>query len=324
MNIKCTQNIYKSANGVSNVTYYILVPEAAEVRGIVQISHGMCEYFSRYTSFAKYLCGLGFIVCGNDHIGHGASVARPSELGFFATKNGWRYLVEDVKCLTDLMQRRYPDLPYFLLGHSIGSLIARLCLTDHGEKLAGCILIGTLGPNAAAASIAHLADSIARTRGMTYRSGFLSELTLKGYNRRIKNPHSVFDWLRRDENVVSLYQSDEKCNFIFTATGFRDLFMLVSKANTSYTFRHTPRRLPLLFLSGDMDPVGKYGDGVRRVVKLYRGAGLKNIDVIFYKDARHEVLNELGRLEAFGDISRWLEARLATLAAIKSEQQTST
>ena len=320
MNIKCTQNIYKSANSVSNVTYYILVPEEVEIRGIVQISHGMCEYFSRYTTLAKYLCSLGFIVCGNDHIGHGASVSRPSELGFFAARDGWKYLVDDVKQLTDLMQRRYPQLPYFLLGHSMGSLVARLYLTDYGEKLAGCILTGTVGPNAAAISAAHLADSIARTRGMTYRSGFLSDLVFKGYNRKIKDPHSVFDWLSRDESVVSLYQSDEKCNFVFTATGFRDLFTLIAKANASHTFRHTPRGLPLLFLAGDKDPVGKYGEGVRRVVNLYRGAGVKNIEVIFYKDARHEVLNELGRLDAFADISRWLEAQLSVLESPEAKQ----
>lgn len=320
MNIKCTQNIYKSANSVSNVTYYILVPEEVEIRGIVQISHGMCEYFSRYTTFAKYLCSLGFIVCGNDHIGHGASVSRPSELGFFAARDGWKYLVDDVKQLTDLMQRRYPQLPYFLLGHSMGSLVARLYLTDYGEKLAGCTLTGTVGPNAAAISAAHLADSIARTRGMTYRSGFLSDLVFKGYNRKIKDPHSVFDWLSRDESVVSLYQSDEKCNFVFTATGFRDLFTLIAKANASHTFRHTPRGLPLLFLAGDKDPVGKYGEGVRRVVNLYRGAGVKNIEVIFYKDARHEVLNELGRLDAFADISRWLEAQLSVLESPEAKQ----
>ena len=116
------------------------------------------------------------------------------------------------------------------------------------------------------------------------------------------------------KNVVSLYQSDEKCNFIFTATGFRDLYTLLAKSNSSHTFRRTPRNLPLLFLSGDKDPVGKYGEGVRRVVNLYRGAGVKNIEVIFYKDARHEVLNELGRLDAFGDISRWLENQLAAQA----------
>ncbi|MCI7124636.1 MAG: alpha/beta hydrolase [Agathobaculum sp.] len=320
MNIKCTQNIYKSANGVSNVTYYILSPQDVEVRGIVQLSHSMCEYFSRYTTFAKYLCELGFIVCGNDHIGHGASVSRDSELGFFAKRDGWKYLVEDVKQLTDLMQRRYPTLPYFLIGHSMGSLVARLYMTEYGDRLSGCILISTVGPSPAAVGGARLADSIARSRGMTYRSSFLSNLSFRGFNRKIKHPRSVFDWLCRDEDIVSLYQSDAKCNFVFTATGFRDLYTLCAKANSNQTFRRTPHALPLLFLAGDKDPIGKYGDGVRRVVNLYRGAGVKNIEVIFYKDARHEVLNELGHLEAFGDISRWLEAQLTAHAADADEQ----
>ena len=233
MNIKCTQNIYKSANGVSNVAYYILVPEDSHIRGIVQISHGMCEYFSRYTAFAKYLCGLGFIVCGNDHIGHGASVSRPADLGFFAAHDGWKYLIQDVLHLRELMHRRYPDLPYFMLGHSMGSLIVRLCLSECGTELAGAILIGTAGPNAAALSAAHVADSIARTRGVTFRSGLLNSIAFKAYNRRIDHPNSVFDWLSRDEEVVSLYQSDEKCNFIFTASAFRDLFILCARANSS-------------------------------------------------------------------------------------------
>lgn len=311
MNIKCTQNIYKSANGVSNVTYYILAPEDVTVRGIVQLAHGMCEYFSRYTAFAKYLCGLGFIVCGNDHIGHGASVSRDAELGFFSSKNGWQHLVEDVHQLTALMQQRYPGLPYFLLGHSMGSMITRLYLARYGDELAGCILSGTAGPNAAAASAIRLADSIAHSRGMTFRSGFLYNLTFRGYNRKIKSPQSGFDWLTRDPDVVALYQSDEKCNFVFTAAGFRDLYTLSVKANAAHTFRATPKTLPLLFIAGDRDPVGKYGEGVRRVVRLYRGAGLKNIEVVFYKDARHEILNELGRLDTFGDISRWLEKQLS-------------
>jgi alpha-beta hydrolase superfamily lysophospholipase len=151
---------------------------------------------------------------------------------------------------------------------------------------------------------------------MTYRSALLENLAFRAYNRKIKHPRTVFDWLSRDENVVSLFQSDEKCNFIFTATAFRDLFTLCARANANQTFRRTPRSLPLLFLAGDKDPVGQYGEGVRRVVNLYRSVGVRDIDVVFYVDARHEVLNELGRLEAFGDISRWLEARIA------DEQQT--
>ena len=199
------------------------------------------------------------------------------------------------------MHRRYPDLPYFMLGHSMGSLIVRLCLPECGTELAGSILIGTAGPNAA----------IARTRGVTFRSGLLNGIAFKAYNRRIDHPNSVFDWLSRDEEVVSLYQSDEKCNFIFTASAFRDLFILCARANSNATFRRTPSDLPLFFLAGDRDPVGRYGDGVRRVISLYRAGGSRNIDAVFYKNARHELLNELGRIETYGDISRWLEERLA-------------
>lgn len=311
MDIKCTQNIYKSANGVSSIAYYILVPEGVDIRGVVQISHGMCEYFNRYTVFAKYLCSLGFVVCGNDHLGHGSSVSRPGELGFFAPKSGWHFLVEDVKKLTDIMSLRYPNLPYFLLGHSMGSLIVRLYLAQYGKNLAGAIICGTIGPNPFAKTGINIADSVARSRGMNYRSAILSKLAMGNFNRKIATPNTCFDWISRDEQIVALYQSDEKCNFVFTATGFRDLFQLVARANTTRCFKSTPHKLPLLMIAGDRDPVGNYGDGVRTVAKLYQAAGQKDVDVIFYKDGRHEILNELNRLDVYGDVSRWLEKQLA-------------
>lgn len=310
MDIKCTQNMFKSSNGSSSITYYILVPEGVEVRGIVQIAHGMCEYFSRYTVFAKYLCSLGFIVCGNDHLGHGASVSREAQLGFFAPQNGWKYLVDDMKQLTDIMQARYPGLPYFLFGHSMGSLLARLYLPHYGDRLQGCILCGTVGPNPFAKTGVRLADTVAHSKGMTYRSVFLSRMAMRNFNRRISAPQSMFSWLTRDEHIVELYQSDNKCNFVFTATGFRDLFTLVLRANHMRCFRTTPHALPLLFIAGDKDPVGGYGEGVRNVARMYRAAGQKDVDVIFYKDGRHEILNELNHLDVFGDISRWLECHL--------------
>lgn len=166
MDIKCTQNMFRSANGASSITYYILAPEGVEARGVIQIAHGMCEYFSRYTVFAKYLCSLGFIVCGNDHLGHGASVSRETELGFFAPQNGWKYLVDDMKQLTDIMQQRYPGMPYFLFGHSMGSLLTRLYLPQYGQKLSGSILCGTVGPNPLAKTGVKLADTVAHSRGM--------------------------------------------------------------------------------------------------------------------------------------------------------------
>lgn len=321
MDIKCTQNMFQSANGSSSITYYIMVPKGAEthgalqadaeIRGIIQISHGMCEYFSRYTAFAKYLCSLGFIVCGHDHLGHGASVARESQLGFFAPQSGWKYLLEDMHTLTELVRARYPHLPYFLFGHSMGSLVARLYLPAYGAQIDGCILCGTVGPTPFANAGIRFADTVAHSKGMTYRSALLSRLAFGHFNRKFPRDTAAFSWLTRDPHIVELYQSDDKCNFVFTATGFRDLFNLVLRANHSRCFRNTPHDLPILLLAGDNDPVGGYGEGVRTVAKMYQAAGQKDVDVIFYREGRHELINELNHLDVFGDISRWLEARLA-------------
>ena len=169
-----------------------------------------------------------------------------------------------------------------------------------------------------------LANSVAHSKGMTYRSAFLSNLAFKSYNRRIPDPQTTFDWLSRDKNIVQMFQSDAKCNFVFTAAGFRDLFTLVERANSSKCFKSTPHDLPLLLISGDRDPVGGYGEGVRRVARLYQAAGQKDLDVIFYKDGRHEILNETNHLDVFGDISRWLEKHLQSAEASAPETEEDT
>ena len=310
MDIRCTQNIFQSANGSSKVSYYILMPEGVPTRGVVQIVHGMCEYFSRYTVFAKYLCQLGYVVCGHDQIGHGASASKQSELGYFAPRDGWKYLIEDVGKLREIMQKRYPELPYFLFGHSMGSMIARLYLAEHGEGLAGAVICGTVGPNPAARMGIQMANSTIGSRGMHYRSAMLHSMAFSGYNKRFKDENNEHAWLTRDHAIVDMYQADEKCNFIFTAVGFRDLFNLVYRCNRRACYRATPHTLPVLLIAGDQDPVGNYGKGVRRVAAMYKANGQKDLDLIFYKDCRHEILNEINKLDVFADISRWLEEKL--------------
>ena len=310
MDIRCTQSIYPSAASGASISYYILRPVGVELRGIVQISHGMCEYFTRYTSFAKYLCSLGFIVCGNDHLGHGSSVPPSGSLGFFGHHNGWNILIKNITTLTDRVRKQWPDLPYFLLGHSMGSMIVRLYLTRYGDKIDGCILSGSPASYAMTGVGIQLANSVIRSHGPMYRSGMLNHLVFGKFNSRIENCETPFDWLTRDRSVVSLFQSDAKCNFIFTASGFRDLLFLEQKCNRMSNIRKTPHNLPVLFLSGDADPVGNYGNGVKKIAAAYRAAGCRNIDVIFYKGGRHEILNELNKTEVYGDISRWLEKQL--------------
>lgn len=309
MNIRCTQNIFPSATG-TNITYYILQPEDVDIHGIIQISHGMCEYFSRYTHFAKYLCSMGFIVCGCDHLGHGCSVPPAGERGFFSYRDGWKALVADQNTLTDKMTERYPELPYFLLGHSMGSLIARLYLPSYGHKLSGCILIGTVGPSPLPVLGIRIAGSIIHSKGPMYRSAVLDKMVFGKHNAKIPNPQTRFDWLSRDASVVQLYQSDEKCNFIFTASGFRDLFCLTQKANAPACFKNTPKNLPIFLMSGDKDPVTEYGNGVKKVASFYKRSGISDIEVVFYKDGRHEILNELNKSEVYGDILRWIKNKL--------------
>ena len=209
MDIRFTQNIYPSAaGGDAKISYYVLLPVGAELRGIVQISHGMCEYFTRYTAFAKYLCSLGYIVCGNDHLGHGSSVPPSGTLGFFGHHHGWSVLVDDVAKLTDKMKKRWPELPYFLLGHSMGSMVARLYLTRYGQKIDGCILSGSPAAHTVTPLAIQIANSAIRTHGPLYRSCMINNLVFGRYNARIPNCQSPFDWLTRDRAVVSLYQSD--------------------------------------------------------------------------------------------------------------------
>jgi alpha-beta hydrolase superfamily lysophospholipase len=310
MEITCTQNIYISSNGSSRITYYILQPENTQIKGIIQIAHDICEYFSRYTHFAKYLCGLGYIVCGNDHLGHGNSASKASDLGYFSRRDGYRNLVDDLYLLTDIMQKRYPYLPYFLLGQGMGALMAQLYLPRYGQKLTGCIFCGLPVSQPTSSMNIKISNSVVHTKGPYYRSAMLNRLACGNYLKKIKDSRTPFDWLTHDQKIIDIYQSDEKCNFIVTASGFRDYFRLLVTASSLKTYRSAPHALPLLFLSGDMDPAGNYGIGVRQVAAYYKNSGQKQIELVLYKEGRHEILNETNRLEVYGDILRWIEGVL--------------
>lgn len=313
MDIRCTQSVYPSSCGRATISYYVLTPIDIPLRGIIQISHGMCEYFSRYTQFAKYLCSLGYIVCGNDHLGHGSSAPSVSSLGFFCQRNGWSALVDDLAILTDRMKQLYPELPYFLFGHSMGAMISRLYLARYSDKLDGCILSGTPSNHRMSSFAIQLSNSIIRSHGPMYRSFMLNNLATGHFNSRIRDAETPFDWLTRDRTTVSLYQSDEKCNFIFTAAGFRDLFRLAQYSSQQRCISAVSKRVPLLFISGDADPVGHYGSGVRRIAASYKFSGFPDVTTILYPDCRHELINELNHDQVYQDVANWLTLHISHL-----------
>ncbi len=296
---------FTSANGASQVAYRMDEPTTGPFRGVVLVCHGMCEYIGRYDAFFDALCRAGFVAAGHDQIGHGATAQRPEQLGYFAERDGWLCLVEDVQTMAGQIRRRYPDLPLVLFGHSMGSFIARETLRRYGDTYDGAVICGTAGPNPAAALGVALARLDAALFGGRHRSRVLNHLAFSGYNRRFEG-RTPFDWLTRDRTIVDRYVADPFCNFVFTASGFGDLFTLLRRVSRRDWAYCLPRRLPMLLIAGDMDPVGGYGRGVRRVEARLRAAGCIDVMLRLYPGARHEVLNEINREEVFGDVMNFL------------------
>jgi len=301
---------FNSANGRDRVHGWVYAPSDLEPVALVQLSHGMCEYIGRYRWFMEALCSMGFVVFGNDHIGHGES-SSPEDYGFFAEKQGYRCLVSDLHRMSTIVRERYPGLPLVLFGHSMGSFVARLYAARYGQELSGLILCGTGGPNPLTSAGIALASLVAKTQGPRTRSQKINDMAFGSYNRRFQPQRSNYDWLTRDESIVRAYEADPRCTFCFTASAFRDLFTLSQEANSRQWFRSLPKDLPVLLISGDMDPVGDYGKGVQTVLDRLLQAGMEDVSMTLYPQARHELLNELNREEVLSDLRQWLSQKLA-------------
>ncbi len=302
---------YPSASGLCDIFAQSVAPaDFGAVKGVVQIAHGMAEYSNRYARFAKALCENGYAVYINDHLGHGASVAREEELGFFGD-DGPNNLVEDMKQLTDIARQEYPHVPLFLFGHSMGSFLARKYTAKYGHMLDGAVYCGTSGPNPAVGIGILLSNAIAKSEGKLYRSSFIDNMAFGTYNK--KTPKKTkFDWLSRDEKEVKKYIQDKSCGFVFTVGGFATLFSVLKEVSAKTWYSAVPADLPILLIAGDNDPVGEYGKGVTEVYKTLRKTGHAGTVMKLYPEARHELLNELNRDEVTADLIDWLNAHIQT------------
>ncbi len=296
---------FKSSDNKTQLHARCTIPDSQPYLGIIQISHGMCEYIDRYEDVFKYFAENGFIVCGHDHLGHGHS-ADNGELGFFADENGDILLVEDLRRLTIIMKKRFGALPYFLLGHSMGSFIARIYTAKYACELDGAVFSGTGGPNPASMAAVAASKTVALVRGAHHRSPMLDNLAFGSYNKKFKPQRTSKDWLTRDNAVVDRYIDDPFCSFLFTASAFCDLFTLYTKANTGEWADAIPKKLPLYLFSGDSDPVGNYGKGVKTVYKMLKERSLCDLSIKLYPGGRHEMLNEINKKQVYADLLKWI------------------
>lgn len=285
------------------------VPDG-EVRAVLQLSHGMAEHIDRYKPLAEYLAASGILVTGHDHLGHGGSIRSEEDLGFFAQPDGNRAVLEDLHAMTALTRELYPDVPYFLLGHSMGSFYARQYLCEYGSELSGAIIMGTgCQPKALVLTAKTLCRVLAVFLGWHHRSKFVANLSFMGYNKGLEG-RTNSDWLNRDAAEVGKYIADPKCGFTFTLNAYYSMFTGILRLYDPLLLAQVPKELPLLFLAGDADPVGEQGKGVLRAVQSLKDAGVQNIRCILYPGARHELLLERNHLEVFANIRNWLDEQI--------------
>ena len=306
------QNFYfKSSNKETRVHGICWIPEDVKVRAVLQIVHGMVEYVDRYDDFARFLGAQGIVVVGDDHLGHGDSVASQEDWGYLGD-NGFECIVNDVRKIQKQFKKRFPGVPYYILAHSMGSFLTRYFLIKYGREVDGAIIMGTgyySVPIAVFGKV--LTQAVAAVKGWRYRSALVNKLAFGSYNKGFAPARTDFDWLSRDEATVDAYVGEPRCQFIFTLNAYHEMFKGLEFIAKKSNLKKMPKQLPVLFVSGGEDPVGNSGQGVQKAYDMFVLAGMDNMDITFYEGARHEILNETNRQEVYDDLYDWLNKEIS-------------
>lgn len=278
-------------------------------RAIVQIIHGIAEYVGRYDGFARWLNDQEIAVVGEDHMGHGGSIQYGNQ-GYFT--GGWFAAVEDSYALMKRTMARFPNVPYFLLGHSMGSFMARTILAKHPDSgLQGCILSGTAWqPQPLLRTAVPMCRLVCKLDGEKTPSPKLQNLAFGAYNNRVEHPRTAYDWVNRSDREVDAYVADPWCGFTASAGLLRDMMLGISYIQREDSLCTMNKSLPVFFVSGGDDPVGNYGKGVRQAAAAFEKAGMEQVDLKLYPLCRHEILLEINRSEIYQDILDWLESKI--------------
>ena len=269
------------------------------VRAVVQLVHGMCEHKGRYLPFMHYLAGKGCLCVMNDHRGHGGSVLRKEDLGYFY-EDGDTALVEDLHQITRLLRSQHPDLPLILFGHSMGSLAVRVYRQRYDGDIDGLVVCGSPGRNPATDAGLALNRAMTAVKGERYISRMFVNMTTGSFNRGNPKSGSANAWLSTNQDNVQKYDADPLCGFPFTLNGYRALLTLMRDAYKPVTAAHPD--LPVHFLSGAQDACAPDEKGFNDAVERLRRDGYRTVTSRMYPDMRHELLNHTNHMEVYRDL----------------------
>lgn len=306
--IKKEEFQFLSKDGKTKIHAVKWIPAQEKIVAVLQISHGMIEYIDRYDEFARYLAERGFLVVGHDHLGHGASVRSEKDWGYFARKKPSETVVADIHQVHTIISGNYPDCPYFILGHSMGSFLLRRYLTLHSEDVTGALICGTGStPDYVTCTGMLVCKCMSLALGGHYRSKFVTDVSFgKAYDRFDKTgEHPRRSWLSKNVESVRAYFNDPRCTFMFTLNGYYGLFSTLYYINQMKNIRKIRKGLPVFFLAGTDDPVGDFGKGVQKAYNQYEKAGIRKLEMKLYSGDRHELLQETDRRQIFADIYEW-------------------
>jgi alpha-beta hydrolase superfamily lysophospholipase len=315
MSITYSNSTFLSSEGHTRIVYARWLNESEAPRLIFVIAHGMAEYIDRYDDFARFLAGKGFVVYGNDHLGHGKTSPRAEDRGYFAETNGRYCLRDDMQKLVAIARkenekpRDQPELPLVFMGHSMGSFIARFYCMSYSKDIDAAIFMGTSMRNPLGGIGAFLAGAGCILFGKKHHSPFFEKIVSGAYAAQIPQAKTPKDWLNSDEAEVAAYLADKNAGFMFTMEGYRELITMLNEINVKGWTSHIRKDLPILVTSGSDDPVGSKSKGVHRVYEDLRNAGIKDVTLKIYPGMRHEILHEPKHAEVYQNILTWCTER---------------
>ena len=306
--MRTTTITYASQREGKEIIACIFEPDG-KPKGILQVFHGLAEHMGRYTRFAEAMTKAGYLVCGADHLGHGVAVSE-KERGFFAEENGWDTVIADGATLAEEVKERYPDIPYYIFGHSMGSFMARYIYLKGLIAADGIILSGTGNLSAlivkAGNAIAKLEAK--RLGGKDRYSALVRDLALGGYDKPFKG-EGVNAWISSIPEEVARYNSDPLCGFPVKVGMFLDMFGGIAYIIDPKNIAKADKEMPILLISGEKDPVGNMGKGVRAAYNAFCKAGVSDVSMQLYEGCRHELLNDICREKVIEDLLTWLSER---------------